>query len=95
MIEAYNFLVLWTVGMPIINEDMAKLYIDPAKVMAIERGTLKVGSVADITIVDLESRWIVEPSNFKSKGRNTPFKGKELKGKVVKTIAAGDVIYEE
>lgn len=68
--------------------------VNPAKVMRIERGTLKVGSVADIALVDLESRWIVEPLSFKSKGRNTPFKGKEFKGKVVKTIAAGNVIYE-
>ena len=69
--------------------------VNPAKVMAIAGGTLKVGSVADITLVDLEKKWIVEPSSFKSKGRNTPFKGKEFKGKVVKTIAAGNVIYEE
>ena len=67
---------------------------NPAKVMAIAGGTLKLGSVADMAIVDLEKKWIVEPSSFKSKGRNTPFKGKELKGKVVKTIAAGNVIYE-
>ncbi|MFZ3073108.1 MAG: dihydroorotase [Thermodesulfobacteriota bacterium] len=82
-------------GVFTLSDIIRFMSVNPAKVMAIDRGTLKVGSVADIALVDLEKKWIVEPSSFKSKGRNTPFKGKEFKGKVVKTIAAGNVIYEE
>jgi dihydroorotase len=66
----------------------------PATIIGIERGALKPGAVADITIIDPDIKWTVEPAKFKSKGRNTPFAGDELKGKAVYTIVKGKVVNE-
>lgn len=64
----------------------------PAGIIGIDRGTLTPGAVADVTIIDPDLQWTVEPSEFKSKGRNTPFAGQELKGKAVCTIVKGKVV---
>ncbi len=68
--------------------------LKPAGIIGIERGTLKPGAAADVTIIDPDLEWTVEPSEFKSKGRNTPFAGKKLKGKAVYTIVKGKVVNE-
>ncbi len=68
--------------------------VNPAKIMGINAGSIKVGATADIAVVDLERAWTVNPDEFRSKGRNTPFKGVDLKGRVVKTLVAGEVVFE-
>src|SRR3989304_2403344 len=80
-------------GVLTLDAVLRLMALNPAKIMGLDKGTLKVGSSADIAIVDLEKKWTVDPAKFKSKGRNTPFKGMELKGKVVKTIVNGEVVY--
>lgn len=65
----------------------------PASLFGLPGGSLRPGSVADITVVDLENSWIVDPSRFLSKGKNTPFGGMSLTGKVVMTIVSGEVIF--
>lgn len=89
-------LVLRLVGEGILSlSDMiARLTINPARVLGLDKGRLKVGGDADITIIDLNREWVVDPNQFKSKGRNTPFEGWKMKGKVVKTIVGGRVVYE-
>ncbi|MDA8099289.1 MAG: dihydroorotase [Nitrospiraceae bacterium] len=52
-------------------------------------GTLSVGAAADITIIDPEMKWTVKAAEFRSKSRNTPFEGRELKGRAVRTIVGG------
>ena len=64
---------------------------NPAKILGIDAGSLKPGSRADITVIDLEKKWKVQPENFKSLGKNTPFAGMELKGKAVMVIIAGKI----
>jgi len=64
---------------------------NPAKILGIDAGSLKPGSRADITVIDLEKKWTVQPENFKSLGKNTPFAGMELKGKAVMVIIAGKI----
>jgi dihydroorotase len=54
-------------------------------------GTLSVGAVADITVIDPDAEWTVDPTQFRSKGRNTPFGGWKLKGRAVRTIVGGKV----
>lgn len=65
------------------------LAVNPAKIFKLDRGTLKVGSVADVTIFDPNKQVKVDASKFQSKSRNTPFSGWELKGAPVAAIVAG------
>jgi dihydroorotase len=80
-------------GVLTLTEAIARMSSDPARVMKLNAGCIKIGAPADIAIIDPELKWTVDPSNFKSKGRNTPFKGRELKGRVTTTIVNGRVIY--
>tara|TARA_B100000315_G_scaffold260243_1_gene320264 strand:+ start:7789 stop:9090 length:1302 start_codon:yes stop_codon:yes gene_type:complete len=66
---------------------------NPAKAFGLDGGDLREGGKADITIVDPNEEWEVDPSTFRSKGRNTPFAGRMLKGKVVTTIVGGKVVF--
>lgn len=72
-----------------------KLSANPAKLLGLDnKGALKVGADADITIIDLNKEWIVDSKELKSKSRNTPFDGWQMKGRAVKTIVGGKVVYE-
>ena len=68
---------------------------NPAKIFRLaERGTLKPGSVADITIIDPELKWTYSNAESRSKSRNSPFGGSEFTGRAVATIVGGRVIYK-
>lgn len=71
-----------------------KMSWNPAKIIRSKKGTLKEGRPADITIIDPEAKWVIDPEKFRSKGKNTPFKGKKVKGKVLFTICDGKVVYD-
>jgi dihydroorotase len=66
----------------------------PALLFNLPGGTLKLGSPADITVIDPETRWTVEPEKFRSKSRNTPFAGWELQGRAVYTLVGGELKHE-
>lgn len=68
--------------------------INPRKIFKIDGG-IKRGKFADITIVDIEKKWVVDKNNFYSKSKNTPFDGMELKGKPYMTIVDGKVTMED
>ncbi len=91
----YNYLVLKE-DMP-VDQMVRLMSYNPAKVLGLdsERGTLKAGAKADIVIFDPEKVWTVDVNKFRSKGKNTPFNGYELKGKCVTTICRGKVVYDE
>jgi dihydroorotase len=74
---------------------IASLSLNPARIIGIEKGRLRVGEVADVTIIDPEKEWVVDPSSFFSKGMNTPYIGKGLKGMVYATIVGGKMIFED
>lgn len=74
-----------------MSQLVEKIALTPAKILGINRGTLKVGSDADIVIVDTNREFKVEPEWFISKGKNTPFEGWTLKGMPVITICKGRV----
>ena len=76
-----------------VEQVVALLTVQPARAFGLPKGTLAVGADADVTIVDPEAQWVVEPERFRSKGRNTPFAGWKLKGRVVTTIVSGRVVY--
>ena len=66
----------------------------PAKLLGLESGNLKVGGLADITLVDLNKIYKIDAKTFKSKGKNTPFDGWEVKGKVCATVVEGKIKYK-
>jgi dihydroorotase len=65
----------------------------PARAFHLPGGTLAPGSPADVTVLDPEHRWTVDPAAFVSKSRNTPFGGWELRGRAVRTIVGGRSIF--
>ena len=66
----------------------------PARILGLEGGEIKEGGVADLTIADIDEKWVVEPEKFVSKGKNNPFGGRELSGVVKYTIVDGEIKYE-
>jgi dihydroorotase len=71
-----------------------KLTVQPARVLGIDRGTLKPGAVADVTVFDPSAEWTVDPSRFKSKSRNCPYAGWKVRGRADTVIVGGVVKYE-
>jgi dihydroorotase len=70
------------------------LAVNPAGILGLQKGTLSVGSDADLTLLDLDKSHIVDPGRFQSKGQNTPFGGWELRGQAVMTIVGGQVAWK-
>ena len=68
---------------------------NPAKLIKIDRGSIEVGKIADITIFDPDEEYVYKKENIVSKAKNTPFIGKKLKGKVKYTIVGGKVVYQD
>ncbi len=65
-----------------------------AQLLRIDGGTLEEGARADITLIDPNMEWTVDPAKFISKSRNSPFAGRRLKGRAILTIVAGDVVFD-
>ena len=78
-----------------LKQMIEKMSYNPAKILGIDKGTLKEGSVADITIFDADEEYTVDKNNFESKGKNTPFDGYKLFGKVKYTILDGEIVYND
>ena len=72
-----------------------KMSYNPAKVLGINRGFLAKGAEADVTIIDPEKAYTINKNTFASKGKNTPFHGREVYGKVMMTICGGNIVYED
>ncbi|MBN2809889.1 MAG: dihydroorotase [Deltaproteobacteria bacterium] len=73
---------------------VARMSQTPAAILGLnDRGSLATGMAADLTIVDPECEWVVDPEKFYSKARNTPFTGWRLQGRVVRTIVDGRVVF--
>ncbi|MEZ4414296.1 MAG: dihydroorotase [Gemmatimonadota bacterium] len=70
-----------------------RMSAQPARAFRLTGGSLAVGSVADVTVLDLEHEWVVDPKRFRSKSRNTPFGGWKLKGRAIATIVGGDAVW--
>lgn len=79
------------IGLPQL---VAMLTINPARLLRLDRGTLAPGAPGDVTILDPSREWVVDRAAFASKARNTPFHGRELKGRAVRTVVAGRTVWE-
>ncbi len=86
---------LYHTGELTLPQIIGKMTVNPARVLGLDKGRVAVGCDADLTIFDPNEEWVVDATKFASKGRNTPFNGKTLKGKVKYTIASGKVVYED
>jgi dihydroorotase len=72
---------------------LAKMTSAPAKILGLDAGTLAEGKPADITIIDPDAEWTVDPSKFTSRGHNSPFGGLTLSGAVKCAIAGGEIAW--
>ncbi|MEQ2455058.1 dihydroorotase [Flavonifractor hominis] len=79
-----------------LSDILRKMTINPACILRLPtKGRLAIGSDADVVIFDPDEEWTVDPERFASKGRNTPFAGKKLKGKIKYTVVGGNIVYQE
>ena len=73
-----------------------KMSGNPAKILHLEgRGSLAPGSEADVVIIDPEAEYVIDPSTFESRGKNTPFGGRKVKGQVLVTVCQGEIVYQD
>jgi len=80
-------------GFITLPELIERMTTRPLRVLGRPGGTLKPGAPADVTVFDPAARWTVEPARFASKGRNTPFGGRVLPGRVLLTIVGGHIVH--
>jgi dihydroorotase len=80
-------------GLP-LTKGLARITSDPARLLGINAGKLAPGASADLCIFDPARYWKIEPSALKSQGKNTPYTGIEVKGKVRYTLVEGQIVYE-
>lgn len=66
---------------------------NPAKLLGLDRGTLSVGAIADVTLINPGLEWTVDKEQSFSRSRNTPFHGREVKGRAVRTIVGGRTVW--
>jgi dihydroorotase len=79
-------------GLLSLERAIEALTARPARILGIPRGTLAPGADADITLIDLQKEWTIDPREFKTKGRSTPFAGRKVRGRAVVTIVGGSVL---
>ena len=86
---------LYHTGEMSLPQIVGKMTSNPARILGLDKGRIAVGLDADITIFDPNEEWTVDAEQFASKGRNTPFNGRKLKGKVKYTIVSGKIVYQD
>ena len=80
-------------GQHSLSDALSKVTQQPARILGLDAGHLSPGSVADVCLFDPELYWKVEPATLTSQGKNTPFIGLELKGKVRTTLIGGQIVF--
>jgi len=81
-------------GVLTFPELIAKMSCNPARILNLPKGTLAKGADADITVIHPELAWTVNVQAFRSRGKNSPFSGRKMKGRAVLTIVGGDIKYD-
>jgi dihydroorotase len=66
----------------------------PAEILGLPGGTLRAGSPADLVVIDMDTPWVLDPADLKSKCKNTPFDDAKFTGCAVRTIVGGRTVYE-
>ncbi|HET7598523.1 MAG TPA: dihydroorotase [Burkholderiales bacterium] len=78
-----------------VPQTLAKITCDAARVLGIDAGRLAVGGPADVCIYDPQREWTVAPSALRSQGKNTPFLGLPMQGRVRCTLIEGEIVYQD
>ena len=86
---------LYHTGLLSLSRVLALMSSSPAALLGLSKGMLCVGRGADLVLFDPEEEWVIDKEQFVSKGRNTPFHGRTVRGKVKYTISRGTIIYQE
>lgn len=89
-----NYTYLVKTGRLTLLELADKMSYNPSVVLGLDGGEIKEGGVADLTVIDLNEKFVIDSRNFLSKGKNTPFNGFEVCGKVLYTVVGGDIKYK-
>lgn len=92
---ALNLTGLYHSGLLPLSRVLELMSRSPAALLGLDKGRIAAGDAADLVLFDPDEEWIVDREKFASKGRNTPFHGRKVKGKVKYTIANGKIIYQE
>lgn len=82
-------------GVLTISELIEKMSCNPAKIVGIDAGTLKIGKCADIVLFDMNEEWTVNKNLLHGKSKNCIFKDMTLKGKVKMTILDGNIVFDD
>jgi dihydroorotase len=81
-------------GILTIKQLIEKMSSNPSNILGLGRGTLVAGTVADITLIDPNSEWVVEADKLSSKSKNSPFTGWKMKGAATITVVGGKVVFK-
>jgi len=77
-----------------LNDLLAKMTYKPAEIIHYDGGVIAKNARADLTIIDLDHSWKINPSEFYSKSKNSPFKDYPVKGRAIQTVIAGKTVYK-
>ncbi len=91
---ALGYTVLVKGGYLTLSQLVEKMSANPAKVIGIDRGSLAEGKTADLIIACIDNEYVIDSSQFVSKGKNTPFNGIKVHGKIEKTFVNGKIVYD-
>ncbi|MBQ8568804.1 MAG: dihydroorotase [Oscillospiraceae bacterium] len=85
---------LYHTGKISLNRIVTLMSAEPRRLLGLPVTEIKIGSSADLVLVDTEAEWTVDPEKLHSKSKNTVFKGEKLKGRPVMTVSKGRIIFE-
>ncbi len=77
-----------------LRDIMAAMTYKPADIIGVNAGRLKKGAPADLTLIDLDHTWTLQPDSFVSKSQNSPFDNWQAKGRAIRTVVGGETVYE-
>lgn len=80
-------------GVLTLQQLVEKMSCNPSTILGLNRGTLKPGSIADITVIDPASSWTVDPDRLASKSKNSPWLGETMTGAAACTIVGGSIVF--
>ena len=82
-------------GVLTLNELLKKMCVNPANILGLNKGSLSAGRPADIVVFDPKESFTVDVNSFQSKGKNSPYDGFVLNGKVKYTIVGGEIVVNQ